>query len=287
VSLVAKLFVVLNLVASVFFLAYAANVWTAQTKWQRMYEVEKTRNVQWLAAVEAKQLQSSREIVLQQRLVEEAKKTTVAVQLKYNESRDRELQLGTELAVVKNAKDMKDAENQELQREVRRYGEDVVKIKSVVLKQQQALEVERRNAVNARNEKSEMENELNVTKQAYATLQRDKQQIEQDLALQTGRIEGLLRAGVPVDAILGTDATASQLYVEAVVLAVKEDAALVMLSAGSQQNVKTGYQFTISRGDQYVAKVQVDRVYPDMCSAKVVPGMLKQPIQIHDEARTR
>jgi len=287
VSLVAKLFVVLNLVASVAFLVFAANVWTAQTKWQRMYEVEKAKNVEWLAGIQQKQLLAAREIMYQQRLVEEAKKQTVAVQLKYNESRDRELQISTELATVKNAKDMKDAENQELQREVRRGGEDLLKIKSVVIKQQQALTVERDNAVRARNEKSEMENELNVTKQNYATLQRDRQQIEQDLALQTGRIEKLLRNNVPVAQILGEDPTASQPLVEAVVLAVKPDVGLVMLSAGSQHNVKTGYQFTVSRGNQFVAKVQVDRVYPDMCSAKVVPGMLKQDIQIHDEARTR
>ena len=60
-----------------------------------------------------------------------------------------------------------------------------------------------------------------------------------------------------------------------------------MLSLGSQQNVKPGYQFTVSRGEQYVAKVQVDRVYPDMCSAKIVPGMQKSEIQVHDEARSR
>jgi len=289
VSLVAKVFVVLNLLVSVFFLAYAANVWTAQTKWQKMYEVEKARNVEWLTRTQKTELGLSREVVYQQGLVAQQKKATSDVQLKYNESRDRELQLGTELAAVKNAKDMKDAENQELTREVKRYAEDLLKIKSVVTKQQQALTVERDNAVRARNEKSEMENELNVTKQSYATLQRDKQQIEQDLALQTGRIEGLIKRGVPVMQMLGEDAAASQQAVDAVVLAVKPDAGLVMLSAGSQQNVKVGYQFTISRGDQYVGKVQVDRVYPDMCSARVMPGLLKQGMvmQVHDEAHTR
>lgn len=286
-SLVAKVFVVLNLLVSVAFLVYAANVWTAQTKWQKMYEQEKVKNVEWLAKTQGRELGLSKEVVHQQDLVEKAKSDYVKLQMKYNEARDNELKTGTELASVKNARDMLMATNEELQREVRRYADDLQKSKAVVLKQQQALTVERDNAVRARNEKSEMENELNVSKQAYATLQRDYHQTQQDLALQTGRIEGLLKRGVPVTQLLGEDAGATQPQIDGQVLAVKPDANLVMLSVGSQQGVKAGYQFTISNGDQYVAKVQVDRVYPDMCSAKIVPGMLKKEIQVHDQASSR
>jgi hypothetical protein len=280
---------VLNLVASVLFLGYAANVWTAQTKWQKMYEVEKAKNVEWLANVQKRQVELSRAEVYQERLVDEQKKKNVDLQLQFNKARDDALQLNVELAQIKNARDMKDAENQELAREVRRSFEDLQKSKSIILKQQQALTVERDNAVRARNEKSEMENELNVTKQNYATLQRDKQQVEQDLALQTGRVEGLIKRGVPVMEILGQEASAFEPPVNGIVLAVRQDAGLVMLSVGSDQKVKPGYQFTVSRDGQYVAKVQVEKVYPDMCSAKLVPGMLKagMAVQVHDEATTR
>lgn len=287
-SLVAKVFVVLNLLVSVAFLVFAANVWTAQTKWQKMYEIEKTKNVEILAKVQKREVALAQDVVHWQTVVDAKLKEIVGLKLKYNEARDRELQNQTELAAVKNARDMKDAENQELQREVRRYAEELTKIKGVVIKQQQAVVVERENAVRARNEKSEMENELNVTKQAYATLQRDKHTIEQDLALQTRRIEKLLALNVPIVALLNEDPTATQPYIpDAQVLAVRPDVGLVMISAGTQQGVKPGFQFTVSRGDQYVAKVQVDRVYPDMCSAKVIGGMQKKEIEVHDEARSR
>jgi len=288
VSLVAKVFVVLNLLISVAFLVFSANVWTAQTKWQKMYEIEKTKSVEVLVKAQKREVELAREVVAQQMMVDEKKKDLVAIKLRLNEARDSKLQVDAELAAVKNARDMKDAENQELQREVRRYAEDLTKSKGVIIKQQQAVVVERENAVRARNEKSEMENELNVTKQAYATLQRDKHAIESDLALQTRRIEKLLANGVPVQQLIGEDTAATQAYIsDAQVLAVRPDVGLVMISAGTQQNVKAGYTFTISRGDQYVAKVQVDRVYPDMCSAKVITGMQKQEIQVHDEARSR
>ncbi len=44
-SFVAKVFVVFNLIMSAFFLMFATYIWTANTKWQRMYEQEKTRKV--------------------------------------------------------------------------------------------------------------------------------------------------------------------------------------------------------------------------------------------------
>ena len=120
-------------------------------------------------------------------------------------------------------------------------------------------------------------------------MNRDKRSIEDDLALQTSRINRLLERGVPIATILGDDPKATQPpLADATVLAVRPEVGLVMISAGSLQNVKPGYQFTISHGDQYVAKVQVDKVYPDMCSAKVVAGMMNKKglnIEIHDDVR--
>jgi hypothetical protein len=290
VSLVAKVFVVLNLILSVAFLVFAMNVWTAPTKWQKMYEVEKAKNVEFLAKTQKREKELAMEVVAQQGINDVQKKDNINLHLRLNDTRDKQLQTETELASVKNARDMKDAENQELQRELARYGQEMTKLKGVVIKQQQAVIVERENAIRARNEKTELENELNVTKQTLSALQRDKRTIEEDLALQTRRIERLLEAGVPVYRFLNEDPSATQPSIaDAQILAVRPDVGLVMISAGTQQNVKPGYQFTISRGDQYVAKVQVEKVYPDMCSARLVPGMLKQgmEVQVHDEARSR
>ena len=289
-SLVAKVFVVLNLVLSVAFLVFAMNVWTANTKWQRMYEQERKGSIEIKMLAQKVQKDLSTEIVHQQDVNSAQKQVNLTLNLEKNRIRDEKLQVDAELATIKNARDMKDAENQELAREIRRKDEEMVKLKGVLIKQQQAVTVERDNAMKARNEKSEMENELNSTKQTLAALQRDKRSIEEDLALQTSRIDGLLKRGVPIADILGGDQEATQPYIaDAVILAVKPEVGLVMISAGSQQNVKPGYRFTISRNDQYVGKVQVEKVYTDMCSAKIVPGLLKagMEVQIHDEATSR
>ena len=289
-SLVAKVFVVLNLLISVAFLVFSMNVWTAQTKWQKAFEEEKTKSMLVLGEVQKNQVGLAQEVVRNQQLTKEADAKTSAIRFQFIEERDKSLQTLTELAKAKNERDLKDAANEELVRELKRTYDDLTKLKGVVIKQQQAVVVERDNAQRARNEKTEMENDLNTTKQTLATLTRDRQQIEADLALQTARIEGLLARNIPVYELLQEDAGGTQPYIsDAQVLAVRADIGMVMLSVGSQQSVKPGYRFTISRGPKFIAQVQIDRVYPEMSSAKVVTGMVaaNEEVQVHDEARSK
>ena len=51
-SFVAKVFVVLNFFMSAIFLYFATTMWAANTKWQKMYEAEKSSNVVEIAKVQ-------------------------------------------------------------------------------------------------------------------------------------------------------------------------------------------------------------------------------------------
>ncbi|HLX61804.1 MAG TPA: hypothetical protein VKX17_11025 [Planctomycetota bacterium] len=53
-------------------------------------------------------------------------------------------------------------------------------------------------------------------------------------------------------------------------LAAKAEVNLVMLSAGSTQGVKPGNHFRALHCGKFVGTVQVDKVWPDMCSARVI-----------------
>ncbi|MBI3832270.1 MAG: tetratricopeptide repeat protein [Planctomycetes bacterium] len=131
-----------------------------------------------------------------------------------------------------------------------------------------------------------VELELNGAKQKLATLARDKRAIEDDLAIQTRRVETLLAKGVPVWDYIQDDPEAEQPYIpDALVLGVKPELNLVMISVGNLQGVKPGYRFTVSRGDQYIAKAQIERVYPDMSSARLL--LKKGEVKVHDEVKSR
>ncbi len=60
---------------------------------------------------------------------------------------------------------------------------------------------------------------------------------------------------------------------------------LVLLSVGRQDKVVEGYEFTIYRGTRFIARVKVEKVLPDMCAARVIFEVAK--IQRGDLAATR
>jgi hypothetical protein len=287
VSLVAKVFVVLNLVASVMFLIFALNVWTAQTKWQKMYEQEKVANVDKLRKIQEREVRLSGDIVWFQQQAASESKLKEALRKQRDDLREEKLVLQTAISKTESDRDMKNALVLDLFSKNESNYEMIVKLKGIVNKQHLAVAMERQNAVNARNEKTDLENELNSTKQSLAAITRDKREVEELLASANSRIEGLIARGIPIQDILGSDARATQPKIaDAQVLAVRPDVNLVMISVGSQQNVKPGYEFVISRGSDYIATVQVEKVYPDMCSARVKTGFSKGEVQIHDEAKS-
>src|SRR5438093_6147569 len=58
--------------------------------------------------------------------------------------------------------------------------------------------------------------------------------------------------------------------IDALVNAVDAKEKLVVLSAGKDQKVESGYEFTVYRGDEFIGKVQVIKVYPDLAGARVL-----------------
>ena len=170
-------------------------------------------------------------------------------------------------------------------------------------------------------ELARLRNELNDAKLNLARTVAEKHAVEDKLAEQTSRVERLLKNGVPIAHLLGEDSAAApsnvadnkyhetisrsgvliaQLFGEdptatqpfmsdGRVLGVKPEIKVVMLSLGSEQGVKPGFQFVIKRGDQYITRVIVEKIYPDMSSAHFIDGRMNKQgleVQINDEVIT-
>jgi predicted nucleic acid-binding Zn-ribbon protein len=73
--------------------------------------------------------------------------------------------------------------------------------------------------------------------------------------------------------------------IDGAVVAYDEPTRLVLLSVGRQDNVAEGYEFTIYRGTRFIARVKVEKVLPDLCGARVIFEVAK--IQKGDLAATR
>jgi len=72
---------------------------------------------------------------------------------------------------------------------------------------------------------------------------------------------------------------------DARVLAVRPEMDLVMLSVGTKTGAEPGNRLTISRGGQPVAKAEIQKVYTDMSSARLV--LKKVDVQVNDLATFR
>ncbi|MHC4471844.1 MAG: hypothetical protein ACYS99_12860 [Planctomycetota bacterium] len=74
------------------------------------------------------------------------------------------------------------------------------------------------------------------------------------------------------------------LPIYAKVTSVSEEYHVVRLSVGSDDNVKVGYEFTISRGDEYVGKVVIFRVERDWSFGYSKKGVERMSIKVGDDA---
>ncbi len=61
---------------------------------------------------------------------------------------------------------------------------------------------------------------------------------------------------------------------------------MVMISVGSDDQVRKGYRFTVYRGERYVGKVEVEKVFSDMCSARILSDWTKEKIKEGDDVST-
>ncbi len=172
-------------------------------------------------------------------------------------------------------------------RELKRRHDNIDTMHKVILKQQQAQRVTEINQRNAESQKIEIENDFNKVGQQLADVLKEKTRVEKDLHHYTWMIEKLLEHGSPVaEIVFGDDGTPAA-AIPSRVLSVRNDVNLVMLSVGKSDGVKKGYRFTVYRGDQYIGKVEVEALFDDMCSARILPDWTKHEIKEGDTANTR
>jgi hypothetical protein len=115
-------------------------------------------------------------------------------------------------------------------------------------------------------------------------LRAENARLREELDEKTRTIAKLNDAGVPV-ADMVVDLSAGP-EIQGKVLAVRPAAGLLMLSVGSDQKVEKGFRFFICRGERYIGKVEVEKVFNNMPSARILRDQTKEPIKQGDDAAT-
>jgi chromosome segregation ATPase len=71
------------------------------------------------------------------------------------------------------------------------------------------------------------------------------------------------------------------------VTAVDKNLGLVVINVGQKNDVRKGYSFIVFRGNQYVGKVVVDEVFPDVAAAQYSRPDMRTDVEVGDDVTTK
>ena len=280
---VAKVFVVLNLVFSLIYVGVAATLLGKQENWkQKAFEEEKGRaddnkkSAKELANRES-QITGLRGEVETFRSGNDNYKALLEAQTNENKNLEKKWnELMTEVQVLK-------ANNEKLTGNLSEMGRQKDEL-SKALEQKTA----------------ELGDALKVRDQSVDDHQRVKEQLKDmnvsildlkqrhvDLAKKKAELEWILARVQEEYHITLTDVWPPVPKIDGRVVGVSNKINLVVISVGEEDGVKVGFEFTIYRGNTYVGKMVVEKVYPRQAAGHVVLEKTKDKVQPGDSVTTQ
>lgn len=279
-SALAKFFVVFNLVLSLFFFGASATLYLTRYNWRAAHDEYKLEADAGLEKVRkqvlsvAKQNDKLMTDVAQykadlanagqrtRRLDEQLSDATTKIGLADSAREQAQVSLGEQAKVLKAAVDR----NGSLERQLEQAGSD----------RDDALKTAETASAEANSLKLDLEKSNQDLHGLRVAMTDTNEQLE----------ECQLRYRVLVKRV-GSDVIGTPMpEIEGQIVAVDPGERLVVLSVGRDDKVEKGYRFTVFRGDEFVGKVEVFQVYPDLAGARILFTKDGSEVEQGDRAST-
>jgi hypothetical protein len=280
-SVVAKILVVVNLCLAVAFLAASATFLGARTHWKKLHEddtaawaVEKA-DLEGTVTLKTNQL--SEETRLREKAIDEKKEAERLLKEKENIWSEIDKAHQALNAAHASLTSKLDTAETEMAAKDKRITDLLGERDSALSAKEEA--VNRENVAVA--DKERLGDELLTQKQMRAEDAKKIAAQGKEIAELKLKLKGYEEQIGKLPEILVAPA------IDGTVTGVSANYNLVMLSVGRDDHVKEGYEFTIYRNGEYVAKIVVDRVEKDHCTGYAKKGVQKAPIREGDRATTR
>jgi DNA repair exonuclease SbcCD ATPase subunit len=279
-STLAKVFVVLNLVLAVAFLGAAAAFLGHSDNWKARHDkLEITTNTS------IKDLNDK--VAAGNKKVEEQAASINTMEAQVKVAKAAESAIAEAYAQLKKGYDESNASYQNASRALLIAQETIKNGRALVDQLQaerQALTDKLRAAQDGETAsttaKNNAENALELATNQLQDTNTKLATAEGELQRTRFRLEAIIRANPSIEA--GTE----QPWQQGKVLQADNEANIVVISLGSEDGVKAGFKYTVSRGSSFVAEIQITNVQTKSAAGKVLTGLGKSPIKSGDDVMT-
>jgi len=289
-NLIVKSFIFINLILSALYCSFQVVLFTTRQDWKQkasavQADYDNIKNKSEKSISELTELLKTKELSVDGLQVDKSKLEArlEEVNAKVEEQASQRKNMEQEL-------DEKRSRVSQLEETVTRRSDELNEVREQLVKARESAELARSNLIDLRElivvyekEKGKLRGDIEINE--------TKIKAQQEEILKKDRVLAQLEArGIDLNAT--EDAYSHRgpdVPLNAKVIAVRPEVNVVLLSIGSQDQVKEGYEFTVYNGGTYKGKVQVESIYPNMCSARIIPGLTATDNMIAegDSASTR
>ena len=279
-SLFAKIMVVVNLILAVVFLAAAGTFLNATESWKARHN-----------SAAAKHVQELDDVKLQRDAREKARDTAKSAA---NAAEVAKAGAEGKLLVLQNSNEALSAHNQKLEESLKTLAGTQADLQTKNSELQTIVE-------NLRTEVARVEGEKRSLKDQNTTLTESLGRSQQEAKDTAAALSAAEIANGDLSKKVDAQGTTIAMYnkefgalsggprmmpLDAVVQAVDNANDIYILSVGSADKVKMGWEFTIYRNGEYISTVVVDKVFKNHASARTKSGLKKKDAQAGDGAST-
>lgn len=264
-STMSKVFVVLNLVLSLFLVGTLAAILSHGEDWKAKYDSEaalhkkdKDADAQKFDALNGEKQntdKANRDLINQKQDVEsqlQAMKATA------DQVRNDNNQLRTAIDSINASLKSVQGELADAQAHQKSLMESNESLKKETADAKKAQ-------MDAEDDRARIEGDLKRATDDVAEKERQLKTVTDARDQADAKLTALTKLGVQVDQLIGNNVP----LIEGKVSDVAKDGSFVVLSVGDHESVKIGYAFDVYRGNDYIGRVVVDNVLPDSSTARV------------------
>ena len=285
-SLLAKVFIVLQTILVMVYLGMTASLYQHRRDWRTGYMKLKSR-YSTMVARSSKEIDALRNFVKAKNELVSAKEREVSFLKTQLDEQIREKQGLSSRLRQKTSDFQRELDNnsrlsqrvEQVMRQNERLNTRKSELESDLEKATSRREIAEGQVARLTNLSTQLEQDISNLRETYVTTR--KKLREKELLIAYAENQGVnfasLLPGPPVPAIDGT------------VVAVKNDLSpgLVLLSVGADDKVEAGFRFSIYRGNKFVGKVVVERVLRDSAGCRILFTNEGEEIKQGDNAATR